>query len=158
MKATVLSIFLIIAIAGQAQIASISSAPVNKALLLQLVNAVRKKGCQCGNEWFGPAPALSWNTKLETAATAHSLDMFQHHYFSHTAPDGSSSGQRVQDAGYSWRAYGENIAAGYPSEQEAIAGWISSPGHCRNIMNKDFTEMGVGRAGTYWTQVFGSPK
>jgi uncharacterized protein YkwD len=157
----VLLFFTLLATAGQAQAINTgnlsSGATLNKALILQLVNSVRKKGCQCGGEWYGPAPALTWNNRLETAALAHSRDMFQNHYFSHTAPDGSSAGQRIQDAGYEWRTYGENIAAGYTSEQETVQGWLQSPGHCKNIMNKDFREMGVGRAGNYWTQSFATP-
>ena len=54
---------------------------VNKDRLLQLVNQVRKKGCQCGNKWYGPVPALSWNAQLEKAASAHSLDMSKNKFF-----------------------------------------------------------------------------
>ena len=128
---------------------------VNKAAMLQLVNEVRQQGCNCGGTWYGPATAVIWNNKLETAAYNHSNDMYQKKYFSHTAPDGSNAGIRIERAGYLWQTYGENIAVGYHSERDVVNGWLSSPGHCKNIMNPNFREMGVARVGTYWTQEFG---
>jgi uncharacterized protein YkwD len=133
-----------------------AAATVNKTVLLQLVNEARKKGCNCGDAYYGPAPALSWNEQLETAAANHSNDMFQNHYFSHTAPDGTNGGDRILQAGYSWKFYGENIAEGFRSEQEVVDGWLASPGHCKNIMNKNYREMAVARAGNYWTQELGA--
>jgi len=68
-------------------------------------------------------------------------------------------------AGYRWQQIGENIAAGQGSAEQVVAGWLASPGHCANIMNPGFTEMGAayatsegGAAGSYWTQVFGTPR
>jgi hypothetical protein len=129
---------------------------INKTVLLQLVNQVRKSGCTCAGKYYPPVPTLQWNDQLEKAAMAHSQDMSAKKYFSHTAPDGSNGGVRIERAGYHWMAYGENIASGYKSEQEVIRGWLSSPGHCKNIMNKNYREMGVARAGNYWTQTFGA--
>lgn len=129
---------------------------VNKTVLLQLVNDARKKGGNCGNTYYAPAPALTWSGQLEKAAQNHSNDMYRNKYFSHTGSDGSGSGERINQAGYNWRYYGENIAGGYKTEREVIIGWLSSPAHCRNIMNRNFKEMGVARAGDYWTQDLGS--
>lgn len=140
---------------GHANDHSVSST-VNKTVLLQLVNDARKKGCNCGNAYYGPANPLTWNDQLEKAAYDHTKDMFQKRYFSHTGSDGTSSGERIINAGYTWKWYGENIAQGYRTEKDVVAGWLSSPGHCANIMNKDFKEMGVAKLGDYWTQDFGS--
>lgn len=129
---------------------------VDRKILLQLVNEVRKKGCQCGDTWYSAAPPLAWNEQLAKAAEGHSIDMRDNKYFSHTAPDGSNAGERMERAGYQWTAYGENIASGPANEKAVIADWLSSPGHCKNIMNKNYREMGIGRAGRIWTQVFGS--
>src|SRR3982751_4087598 len=134
------------------------SSTVNKTLLLDLVNAVRKSGCQCGDTYYGPAPAVTWNNQLENAAIGHAKDMYQNKYFSHTAADGSNAGVRIERAGYYWSDYGENIASGYKNEQEVIGGWLSSPGHCKNIMNKTYKEMGVGRTGNVWAQEFAAKK
>jgi uncharacterized protein YkwD len=130
---------------------------VNKTVLLQLVNNARRKGCNCGNTYYPPVAALTWNDQLEKAAYGHSTDMFRKRYFSHTGSDGTGTGERITSAGYNWRFYGENIAQGYSSEKEVVAGWLSSPGHCANIMSKNYKEMGAAKVGDYWTQDFGSP-
>jgi uncharacterized protein YkwD len=132
-------------------------ATVNKTVLLKLVNDARKKGCTCGKTYYAPVAPLRWNDKLEKAAYAHSNDMFRNKYFSHTGSNGSGSGERINSVGYTWKFYGENIAEGYASEKEVVAGWLSSPGHCANIMNKNYKEMAVARVGDFWTQDFGSP-
>ena len=134
----------------------VSSSGVNKTLVLQLVNDVRKKGCQCGDTWYPPAAAVTWNDLLERAAINHSKDMSQNNYFSHTSPNGDNAGARIREVGYLWMAYGENIAMGYNNEKEVVAGWIKSPGHCKNIMNRNYKEMGVAKVNSYWTQTFGS--
>ena len=121
-----------------------------------MVNDVRKKGCKCGDTYYGPAPALIWNDQLATAAYKHSEDMYKNKFFAHIAPDGSRAGVRIQRVGYKWMAYGENIAAGYKKEREVVEGWLQSPGHCKNIMNKLYKEMGVARYGDYWTQELGA--
>lgn len=127
---------------------------VNKSQLLQLVNEVRQKGCQCGDTYYYPTTKVSWNSDLELAAYNHSSDMYQNKYFSHTGLDGSNPGMRIDQVGYKWMAYGENIATGYTSEREVVEAWLKSPGHCQNIMNKAYKEMGVARVGNYWTQEF----
>lgn len=129
-------------------------ATVNRGQLLQLVNEVRQKGCQCGDTYYYPTTKVSWNSQLELAAYSHSSDMYQNQYFSHTGLDGSNAGVRIDRTGYNWMAYGENIATGYSTEQQVVDAWIKSPGHCKNIMNKAYKEMGVARVGNYWTQEF----
>jgi uncharacterized protein YkwD len=133
--------------------------------ILERVNEARSKPRDCGGRSFEAAPALSWNAKLGDTALAHSKDMAQQNYFSHRAPDGSQVSDRASRAGYQWERIGENIAAGQGSEEQVMAGWLASPGHCSNIMNPDFTEMGAAyamdkssAAGSYWTQVFGTPR
>lgn len=126
-----------------------------ETLLLTLVNNVRQTGCTCGTTVMPPVPPLTWNDLLEKAALGHSKDMNTNNYFSHTGLDGSSPGDRITRAGYTWKAYGENIALGYTAEQDVMNGWLQSEGHCKNIMSSRVKEMGVGRDGNYWTQVFG---
>ena len=134
----------------------VASFNVNKEVLLQLVNDVRKAGCNCGNVAMPSVSTITWNDLLATASYYHSRDMNDNNYFNHTGADGSSPGDRITAVGYKWRSYGENIAWGQPNEKEVINSWLKSEGHCRNIMNANFKEMGVARAGAYWTQVFGS--
>ena len=72
----------------------------------------------------------------------------------------------MRAAGYSYRAAGENIAAGRSLADPAavVRAWLKSPGHCRVIMNGKYKELGVGRVegpgkwGVYWTQNFGARK
>ena len=142
--------------AGPVTGASVSA--INKTVLLQLVNAARKKGCNCGDTYYPPAPPVAWNEKLEKAAQNHSNDMQENHYFSHTNLQGQSAGMRLKNVGYQYWGYGENIANGYGSEEAVIRGWLTSPGHCSNIMSKAYDEMGVGKAGSYWTQVMAAGK
>ena len=125
---------------------------VNKSILLGLVNQARKNGYQCGDKYYPAAPPVRWNDLLEVAAIKHSMDMEDKRYFSHTSKNGTNPGNRIDREGYKWKCFGENIAMGYNNEKEVVDGWLKSPGHCKNIMNKDFKEMGVARSGKYWTQ------
>lgn len=131
---------------------------VNKAVLLQLVNDARAKGCNCGSTYMQPVGPVAWNDKLEQAALIHSQDMNKNGYFDHTGSDGSSPATRITGVGYQWSAIGENIAMGYPSEQAVMDAWLASEGHCKNIMNGVYTEMGAALDGKYWTQEFAKPR
>ncbi|MFV8819644.1 MopE-related protein [Haliea sp. E17] len=132
--------------------------------MLDAVNAFRAEPQGCGNEGNFPAAApLAWNCQLETAAYYHSMDMAENNYFSHIGLNGSNPGQRISSAGYNWSTYGENISAGtYRSTvQSAMDSWINSDGHCANLMNPNFRDLGAARYTkqgstyvNYWTQVF----
>jgi len=134
--------------------------------ILALVNAARAQPRTCGTQAFGRAGPLTWNPLLAQAALAHSTDMAQKHYFNHRQPDGSQPAERATAAGYRWMRVGENIASGQRTPQEAVASWLDSPGHCANIMNPAFSEMGAAYAinpqnrnrTAFWTQVFGAPR
>ncbi|MEU5175170.1 CAP domain-containing protein [Streptomyces sp. DSM 40868] len=121
------------------------------AEILRLVNAERNKvGCQ----------PLTLNPELTKAAQDHSADMAAHQNMSHTGSDGSDPGLRITRAGYTWSSYGENVAYGYTTAEQVMAGWMASPGHRANILNCGFQEIGVGLAqpGSYWTQDFGTAR
>lgn len=131
--------------------------------MLALVNQARGEPRRCGDRSFAAARPLVWDETLEAAAAAHAADMATHDYFSHTARDGSTPAQRVTRAGYRYRMTGENIAAGQLTPESAMAGWIKSPGHCANLMNAGYAELGVAFAvnpkstmGAYWVQMFGT--
>lgn len=133
--------------------------------MLSQVNKARSQARQCGEQQFEAAEPLTWSCKLEAAAEGHSQDMAENDYFSHTGPDGAGIEQRVGNQDYVWQAVGENIAAGHTSASAVVEGWLDSPGHCRNIMNDAFTEMGMAKAedpesrySSYWTQTLGNPR
>lgn len=124
--------------------------------LLDMVNQVRVSGCNCGSTFMPAVSPLTWNDELGKAAFEHSDDMKTNNYFSHTGSDNSNAGDRVKNEGYNWSTCGENIAWGQTTEQLVMNSWLKSEGHCKNIMNKAFKEMGAGRSDNYWTQVFGT--
>jgi uncharacterized protein YkwD len=134
--------------------------------ILALVNAARAQPRTCGAQAFAAAGPLRWNDMLAEAALGHSTELATHHYFSHVEHNGSMPADRVTRAGYGWSRVGENIASGQRSAVEAVQSWLDSPGHCANIMNPAFTEMGSAYAinassenrTAYWTQVFARPR
>ena len=124
------------------------------------INKVRQKGCSCGKQYMKPVPPLVWNDQLEDAAMGHAKDMYKKNYFSHDSRDGRKIVDRIEAAGYTrkgFRSYqiGENIAQGQPSIAEVTEGWLKSEGHCFNLMQPGFKEIGVAYYNTYWVQDFG---
>lgn len=157
--------------AASGPVASASLAPGStcnlpnfQADLLQQINAARAAGRSCGATVFAGTTSLAWNAKLFSAAEGHSRDMATNNYFSHTSLDGRTASRRVTDAGYVWRATGENIAAGQRDVTTVMSGWLASEGHCRNIMNPSYQDVAVACVqqtgstyGRYWTMVLARP-
>ncbi|GEB35731.1 CAP domain-containing protein [Brevibacillus parabrevis] len=103
-------------------------------------------------------PPLQWNEEAAQVARGHSLDMETNDYFDHISPTtGSSPFDRLKQANITYSMAGENIAAGYPDAIEAHESWMNSPGHRKNILEKDFTQLGVGVITDYFTQAFLTP-
>jgi uncharacterized protein YkwD len=152
-----------IASAGDAFVARESSATV-RARVVELVNAARRKGRNCGSAQFAAAPPLIASPELNEAAARHARDMARKKYFEHRGNDGSQPKDRVLRAGYQSRLTGENIAFGPVSAEEVVAGLLASPGHCANIMDSRFQHIGVGlgvgrgRGQIYWVQTFAAPR
>ncbi|GAA4610341.1 uncharacterized protein YkwD [Actinoplanes octamycinicus] len=134
-------------------ISSSPAAPVQQQILA-LVNRYRERaGCR----------PVTIDRRLIDAANRHAADMARRDYFEHASPDGDRAGDRVSEAGYSWRWYGENIARGQDSPWEAMDGWMNSPEHRENILDCKLDQMGVGLAldrdhTPYWVQDFATPK
>ena len=132
--------------------------------LLDLANQARRQARQCGGQSFSAATPLAWNAALATAAEAHSRAMANGNFFSHLGEDGRTPGDRAELAGYDGTQTGENIAAALDTPRKVIDGWLASPGHCANLMNPRFRELGAAYAvdpqsdaGIYWTAMFGAP-
>jgi uncharacterized protein YkwD len=134
--------------AAPAPPATVSSAPTATEVVVSLVNAERASRC-------GP---LAVDDRLTIAAQRHSDDMAANDYFSHTSLDGSTLVDRVRAAGFTGGTLGENIAAGQRTPQDVMAAWMASAGHRANVLNCDYTVIGVGlnQDGWYWTQDFGA--
>jgi uncharacterized protein YkwD len=106
---------------------------------------------------------LTLDARLAAAAEAHSADMVRRDFFAHESPDGRQVWDRAVAAGYAYRKVAENIAAGQRTADEVVRGWMASQGHRANILDRDLTQIGIGRAeggsyGVHWTQVFGTPR
>lgn len=148
---------------------------------LDAINSARAVQQDCGVYGIkDPVPALAWSDALYKAAYEHSQDMAESDTFSHdgsgTESDwtaqvlnlerGSTMSDRVGNNGYTnWNTLAENIAAGSTRDtaQEVIDAWIDSDGHCLNLMNPAFKDVGMGHAEKYdsaythyWTQNFGA--
>jgi len=119
---------------------------INKSNMLNLINTYRSTGCTCGTDKMPAVSKLIWNDKLGVSANKHTTDMASNNYFSHTSKDGRTMSDRIKAEGYSWSALGENIALGQTTEKQVMESWINSPGHCANIMNGSFTEVGFARS------------
>lgn len=131
-----------------------------KQEFLYRINKVRAVGCDCGGKFMPPAPPLTWNSNLQASAFGHAQDMNRQQYFSHESKDGRNIEDRIVAAGYVFNGYksfaiGENIAYGQQSIAEVSDGWFQSEGHCKNLMNPTFKEIGIARNGLYWVQDFG---
>ena len=131
---------------------------------LSLVNAARAEDRRCGNRTWPRAEPVRLSAQLSEIARQHALDMARRHYFDHVDPDGRTPADRVRAAGYREQRVGENLAYGTLSTEEAIAGWLKSPGHCENVMDPLFKEMGIAFAQDgkdpsvlYWVQLFVDP-
>ncbi|MFU0823600.1 SafA/ExsA family spore coat assembly protein [Clostridium sp.] len=116
--------------------------------VIRLTNVQRSK--------YGLKP-LSENWELSRVARFKSQDMIDKKYFDHTSPTYGSPFTMMKNFGIRYTAAGENIAYGQKTPQEVVNGWMNSSGHRANILNANFTQIGVGFAknsnGTpYWTQ------
>jgi len=143
---------------------SSQQAPRLAARTLELVNEARSQSRRCGSRSFAPAPPLTLDPTLGSVAYGHAADMAEHNYFEHEDLSGHTPADRVRAVGYHEKLVGENIAFGPRTADEVVQGWLDSPGHCENIMDPRFAQMGIayaaGRAkrGLFWVQLFAQPK
>ena len=125
--------------------------------VLDLVNEERKRA--------GLRPLRASKT-LDASSQRHAEDMLTRAYFAHASPEGTTVRRRVEAAGYAPRAVAENLAAGPTTAAQVVEGWMNSPGHRANILDPDYTELGVGLAigenrkghQVLWVQNFGRPR
>ena len=117
--------------------------------VIELVNAERARvGCR----------PLRSDSRLTRSAQRHSEHMARTDTLTHEDPRGDLL-ERTRAAGYGASAAAENVAAGYDSPEAAVAGWLASPGHRRNMLDCGLQDTGVGviygfDGRLYWTQQF----
>lgn len=115
--------------------------------VVKLVNAERAKA---------GLPALKEDWELSRVAKYKAQDMHDKNYFDHTSPTYGTPFTMMKNFGITYKSAGENIAKGQQSATEVVNAWMNSAGHRANILNKNYTHIGVGfvKDGNYWSQMF----
>jgi uncharacterized protein YkwD len=137
---------------------------IDKAIAL--INAGRGVARKCGTTDYPAVGALKWQPQAEQAALTQAQYLQQNNLFTHDGAGGSTVGSRLTATGYVWQTVGENIAAGFPDLETTVKGWFDSEGHCVNLMNAAFTDLGVAAVlgsstntyKTYWGMVLARPQ
>lgn len=96
-------------------------------------------------------PLLKWDESAAQVAYLHSKDMKEENYFAHESPKYGTLGDRLNKGAVQFKAAGENIAAHYLDAIAAVQGWLNSEGHRKNVLNEQFTNLGVGVHQTFYT-------
>lgn len=122
---------------------NISKAELSSKIVIGITNQERSVG--------GGLPALKENQKLNLSAEKKVADMFARQYFEHISPDGVGVSELASLASYEYITVGENLAMGnFKDDQALVDAWMASEGHRENILNKNYTEIGVAvREGTF---------
>lgn len=117
--------------------------------ILDLTNGIRVKH---------ELSTLEGHDQTSEVAYLHSKDMHDEEYFSHTSPTHGGLGDRLEGEQIYFQLAAENIAAHYVDGIEAVEGWLNSEGHRVNLLNDEFTHLGVGVYRDYYTQNFLVPR
>ena len=129
---------------------------LNTDNIVSLTNASRKEA---------GLKKIKINSKLQSAAQEKANDMINNQYFSHTSPSGKVAWDFLEVVGYNYLFAGENLAVGFLSSEDVTDGWMTSQSHRENILNKKYTEIGIGivrgkflgAETTIVVQMFGNP-
>ena len=109
--------------------------------------------------------SLNINQTLTEAAQLKANDMATKGYFAHTSPEGLSPWYWFRSSGYNFIYAGENLAIDFTDSNDVNSAWLNSPSHRANILNPNFTEIGIATAKGIWqghdtvfvVQLFGRP-
>lgn len=132
------------------------AAPITKEIIINLTNKERSaNNLQILNE----------NKILDNVANNKAKDILEKQYFAHTNPDGKPFYKWVEEGGYNYNYAGENLAIDFDESEEILNAWMGSPAHRDNIINNNYTEIGIGIASgtfenhpsTIVVQIFGQP-
>lgn len=107
---------------------------ITKATIINLTNQERSsRGLK----------TLKESALLDQSAKLKGQDMFAKDYWAHFAPDGTSPWYFFKKVGYNYNWAGENLARDFSTSAGVIAGWMASQGHRDNMLNPNFTEIGI---------------
>lgn len=136
-------------------------ADLDSAQALRQLNALRAMARSCGALALPAAAPLRWDARLAVSAQAFAEELAQRDALSHRGQRAGSLRERLRRAGYPMREGGENLAAGPETLEQALEQWLASPGHCDNLMLRDFRDMGLacvaapGRHERFWVLQLG---
>lgn len=116
--------------------------------IFDLVNGIRKEN---------NLARLEENELLNQAALERAQDMFKSDYFSHKSPAGKTFLNELEKFNYYFETAGENLAIDFYDNQKLLDAWAKSPAHLKNILNPEFSETGVAKAGNVVVQIFAKP-
>ncbi|MFA6183486.1 MAG: CAP domain-containing protein [Parcubacteria group bacterium] len=130
---------------------------INSQNVINLINTSRTQ-----NNLF----PLNENSTLKKVAQSKANDMIANHYFSHTSPSGTTPWYWFDKNNYFYKYAGENLAINYEDAQEEQEAWMASPTHKKNILNSNFSEIGIatgsgminGKKSNITVTVFGTPE
>ena len=134
---------------------SIRDTTINIKFMLENVNNLRNAGCKCGDKNMGRTFPLKWNNDLESVAFLYAKEMYLREFFSHSSPEGHGHGERLTAYGIA-TLWGENIADGQMNGVEAFKSWLTSPGHCENMMMGRYKCMGVAKYMNKYCMILGT--
>ena len=106
------------------------------------------------------------NPELSKIAEDKAYDMVKNRYFAHTSPTGITPWYWFKQNNYNYKYAGENLAINYDDAEEEHLAWMNSPTHKRNILNSNFTEIGIatavgvieGKKSQVTVQIFAAPQ
>jgi uncharacterized protein YkwD len=140
------------------------SISINSSLFATVVSAVLVDLANADREGMSVHP-LVLNSTLIEAAQLKANDMASKGYFAHTSPEGITPWFWFEATGYRFSYAGENLAINFSDSEDVERAWMNSEGHRANILNGNFTEIGIatangtyqGRETTFVVQLFGKP-
>ncbi|OOV13410.1 CAP domain-containing protein [Deinococcus sp. LM3] len=131
---------------------------------MNITNEARRHGQRCGDRLFGTTGPLVWHEPLALSAQMHVDDMIRLNFRGHVNPEtGSEPLERARQHGFTGEVAGENAAYDAITPEQALDTLLKSPGHCRTLMDPEWTQFGaaVGNGtptntfANYWVQAFG---
>lgn len=149
---------LLYALRVSTHVSNILGYTADKLPVENIVDATNKKRAEMG------LPTLKVDEKLSQAAHKKGEDMLAHDYWAHVAPDGTTPWYFFDQAGYSFRYAGENLARDFLSPETVVDAWMASPTHRKNLLSEKYEDIGIavvegdlnGRPTTLVVQLFGT--
>lgn len=131
--------------------------------LVEAINEARSEAQVCRGVQFPATSPVTWVGTLRLSTDIHAEDMANNNFFSHQGTDASFVDDRATRVGYDFEKVGENLAAGFETPEQTVDAWLaSSDGHCENLMDPSFDNIGASCRfnadslhKTYWAMTMG---